>query len=75
MALDFGDKDFAKFVTSFHENSFVFSANAGLIGEYANAAYQWKVGRRGFVTTGMSYGYYFLQYKGPLPVLSYELRF
>jgi len=65
----------AFYVTSFHENSFVFSANAGLVAAYANAAYQLKAGRRGFVTAGVSYGYYFLQHKGPLPILSYELRF
>src|ERR1051325_4902575 len=65
----------AYYVTSLHENSFVFSANAGVVGTYANAAYQLKAGRRGFVTAGVSYGYYFLQYKGLLPLISYELRF
>src|SRR5262249_40158767 len=65
----------AYYVTSIYENGFVFSANAGLVATYANAAYQLKTGRRGFVTAGVSYGYYFLQYKGFLPIVSYELRF
>ena len=65
----------AYYVTSFHESSFVFSSTAGLIGYHADAAYQWKAGRRGFVTTGVSYGFYFLAYKGFAPVLSYEVRF
>ena len=65
----------AYYVTSFQENSFIFSSTAGIVGAHADACYQWKVGKRGFITTGVSYGSFFLQYKGFLPVASYELRF
>jgi hypothetical protein len=65
----------AYYVTSFHKSSFVFSSTIGIAGAQANAAYQRKVGERGFVTAGVSYGAYFMQYVGALPVLSYERRF
>jgi len=65
----------AFYTRSFHESSVVFSANAGVLAKYANVAYQQKLGRLGFVTGGVSYGYYFLQYKGALPLVSYEWRF
>ena len=65
----------AYYVTSFHKSSFVFSSTIGIVGAHADAAYQWKIGRRGFLTTGVSYGAYFMQYEGVLPVLSYEIRF
>lgn len=65
----------AYYVTSFHKSSVVFSSTVGVVGAHADAAYQWKLGRRGFLTTGVSYGAYFMQYEGFLPVLSYELRF
>jgi len=65
----------AYYVTSFSRSGLVFSATAGITGAHADAAYQWKAGSRGFFTTGVSYGSYFLQYKGFLPVLSYEFRF
>ena len=65
----------AYYVTSYHKSSFVFSSVIGAVGAQANAAYQWKAGKRGFVTTGVSYGYYGLQYEGFVPLLSYEIRF
>ncbi|HET9132061.1 MAG TPA: hypothetical protein VFO86_13990 [Terriglobia bacterium] len=65
----------AYYVTSFHKSSFVFSSTIGIVGAHADAAYQWKVSKRGFLTTGVSYGAYFMQYEGFLPVLSYEIRF
>jgi hypothetical protein len=65
----------AYYVTSFHKSSFVFSSTIGIVGAHADAAYQWKVRKRGFLTTGVSYGAYFMQYEGVLPVVSYELRF
>jgi hypothetical protein len=65
----------AYYVTSYHKRSFVFSSTIGAVGAQANAAYQWKVGKRGFVTTGVSYGLYALEYEGFVPLLSYEIRF
>lgn len=65
----------AFYATSIYKSSLVVSGTAGIIGAHVDVAYQWKAGKRGFVTTGASYGHYFLQYNGFLPVLSYELRF
>jgi hypothetical protein len=65
----------AYYVTSLHKSSFVFSSTIGVVGAHADAAYQWKVSKRGFLTTGVSYGAYFMQYEGVLPVLAYEIRF
>jgi hypothetical protein len=65
----------AYYVTSYHKRSFVFSSAIGAVGAQANAAYQWKVGKRGFVTTGVSYGLYALEIDGFVPLISYEIRF
>jgi hypothetical protein len=65
----------AYYVKSYHKSSFVFSSTVGAVGAQANAAYQWKAGKRGFVTTGVSYGLYALEYEGFVPLISYEIRF
>jgi hypothetical protein len=65
----------AYYVKSYHKSSFVFSSTVGVVGAQANAAYQWKAGKRGFVTTGVSYGLFALEYQGFVPLLSYEIRF
>jgi hypothetical protein len=65
----------AYYVKSCHKSSFVFSSSVGVVGAQANAAYQWKAGKRGFVTTGVSYGLFALEYQGFVPLLSYEIRF
>ena len=65
----------AYYVTSYHKSSLVFSSTIGAVGAQANAAYQWKAGKRGFVTTGVSYGLYALEYEGFVPLISYEIRF
>jgi len=65
----------AYYMTSYHKSSFVFSSTIGAVGAQANAAYQWKAGKRGFVTTGVSYGLYALEYEGFVPLISYEIRF
>src|SRR3954471_17594991 len=65
----------AYYVKSYHKSSFVFSSTIGAVGAQANAAYQWKAGKRGFVTTGVSYGLYALEYEGFVPLISYEIRF
>jgi hypothetical protein len=65
----------AYYVKSYHKSSFVFSSTIGAVGAQANAAYQWKAGKRGFVTTGVSYGLYALEYDGFVPLISYEIRF
>lgn len=65
----------AFYTRSYHESSFVFSSTVGLVGADVNACYQLKAGEHGFVTAGVSYGDYFMQYRGFLPVVSYEIRF
>jgi len=56
-------------------NGVAASATAGIAGAHVNLAYQFKLGQRGFLIAGGSYGVYFMQYDGFLPVLSYEYRF
>jgi hypothetical protein len=65
----------AYYTRSYHESSLVFSSTIGIVGADVNACYQLKAGDRGFLTAGVSYGEYFMQYRGFLPVLSYEMRF
>jgi len=63
------------YTQSFDESSFVISSTLGIVGADVNVCYQLKTWELGFITGGVSYGEYFMQYRGFLPVLSYEYRF
>jgi hypothetical protein len=65
----------AYYTQAYAESSFVFSGTVGIVGADVNACYQLKTSTLGFFTAGISYGEYFMQYRGFLPVLSYEMRF
>jgi hypothetical protein len=56
-------------------NGLVVSGNAGVVGAHVNAGYQFRLGNKGYLVGGASYGYFFLQYKGAMPFVGYEYRF
>ncbi len=56
-------------------NGVVLSATAGMAGMHASAVYQLRLGGGNYLVGGGSYGAYFLQYEGFLPVLAFERRF
>ncbi len=56
-------------------NGVAASATAGIAGAHVNLAYQFKLGQQGFLAAGCSYGVFFMQYEGFVPILSYEYRF
>lgn len=56
-------------------NGIVASSAIGVVDLQATLAYQWKVGDQNFLAAGASYGAFFMQGTGWLPVLSYEHRY
>lgn len=51
------------------------SISAGVLGANANLVYQFQIDPNDYLVLGASYGYYFIQYIGWAPVLSFERRF
>ena len=52
----------------------VLSAAAGAVGAQAAAGLDLRLSRRAGLVLGGSYGTYFLQYTGPLPIASLQVR-
>jgi len=59
----------------YDESGFVAALAAGILGYHGGLAYQWKTEEHSYLSLGVTYGMYFIQYEGFLPVLSYEYRF
>lgn len=56
-------------------SGFMGALTGGMVGYHANLTYQQRLGNMGVVSVGGSYGYYFMQYIGPMPVVAYSYRF
>lgn len=52
---------------------FVLSGAAGVAGFHAAAVFDLRL-RKASIVVGGSYGNYFLQYQGPLPIASFQMR-
>lgn len=65
----------ASYYTNPGRNSFVLSAAGGLAGVHFAAALDLQLSPQAGLVLGGSYGNYFLQYTGPLPIASLQIRF